>query len=48
MSGKRELATTLADMVGIALVAIGLVGYDWRIAVIVVGVLVLAVSRMNR
>lgn len=48
MSGKRQLITTLLDLFGVALVAVGLVGYDWRVAVVVIGVLILVISRINK
>lgn len=43
----RNLITTLLDVLGICLVATGLVGYDWRIAAIVTGVCVLVISKLN-
>lgn len=44
---SRNTLTSLLDLLGISLVVAGLVGYDWRLAVIVAGVLILIVSRIN-
>lgn len=43
----RKWLTTLADLAGTALVAAGLLGYDWRISAIVTGSVVLVVSKLN-
>jgi hypothetical protein len=43
----RGLITTLMELLGVCLVAVGLVGYDWRISAIVAGVGLIVMSKIN-
>lgn len=44
---RRKIITDLLDLLGIALVGAGLLGYDWRISAIFAGMAIMVASKLN-